>query len=98
MKSNGERASDKGHVQSSIAPAVLMSDDNEGNASEGFLSAVEKQWLLLGKKPQATTVPASGRGGVQDVQGSGQAQPQCGRPGRQETQEEEIARLVTAQT
>ncbi len=38
-------------VQSGIASAVLMSDEYEGNAFEGFLSAVEAQWTLLGKKP-----------------------------------------------
>ena len=51
VKSIGLRASDMGLVQSGIAAAVLISDDYEGNASEGFLGAVEKQWILLGKKP-----------------------------------------------
>jgi hypothetical protein len=51
MQMISARADDMSLVQAGIAAAVLMSDDYEGNASEGFLSAVEKQWLLLGKKP-----------------------------------------------
>ena len=52
MQTISARAEDMSLVQAGIAAAVLMSDDYEGNASEGFLSAVEKQWLLLGKKPR----------------------------------------------
>ena len=43
MKSIGERASDMGLVRSGIAAAAIIPDDYEGNAPEGFLSAVEKR-------------------------------------------------------
>jgi hypothetical protein len=51
MKSPSERAGNMSLVLSGIAAAVLMSDNYEGHAPEGILSAVEKQWLLLGEKP-----------------------------------------------
>ena len=82
VKFIGLRASNMSLVLSGIAAAVLMSEDYKGNASEGFLSAIEKQWILLGKKPN--NYVQGGRGCVQDLRGSDQAQPQRGRPGRQE--------------
>ena len=48
-------------------------------------------------REEAEQLAAGSRGCVQDLLRSGQAPPRRGRLGRQEVQEEEIARLVIAQ-